>query len=545
MSEIKMTKYNGTAVSEGIATGKVFFVELNSGNTGIQKTDDPEKEIEKLVQALDTASEELMALYEKASESADDSVAEIFMIHSMMLQDEDFRNRMIQLIQEEKMSSASAVSVAAKEFSADLADSGSDYIAERGADISDVENRVIRILEGTNAVNLPSIDQKIVLVANEITPSLTLMFERSQLLGLVSAKGSATCHAAILAKSLGIPCVITPGIVYDEAVNGLNCVVDALSGVVIYNPGEAELSDAEKKIAKYEAEKKELELIKDAPCETKSGQKVKLFCNVGSLEDIDRALENNAEGIGLFRSEFMYLGRDTLPTEEELTDVYTKAAKKLNGKKLVIRTLDIGADKKTDCIPMKDEENPALGIRALRLCFARPDIFQIQLRAILRAAIHGNVSVMFPMICSVSEIRRAKSLLIAAADDLEKRGIPHADKIETGIMVETPAAAVISDLLAKEVDFFSLGTNDLTQYTLAVDRQNENAAIYCDSHHEAVIRLIELTCKNAHDNGIWCGICGELGSDLALTERFVKAGMDELSVGANSILQVKKKVREL
>lgn len=540
-----MMVHKGTSVSEGIATGTIFFVELNSASDKVQKCDDPEKEIERLNEALDIASGELMELYEKACQSADDSVADIFMIHSMMLQDDDFRNRMMELIREDNFSAISAVSLASKEFSESLADSGSDYIAERGADISDVESRVIRILQGTNALSLPGSDEKIVLVANEITPSLTLMFERNQLLGLVSAKGSATCHAAILAKSLGIPCVITPGVNFGSEINGKTCIVNALDSFIVMDPDSSQLEEASSIEAKFLEDKKALELLKDAPCETKDGRKVKLFCNVGSLEDIDQALKNNAEGIGLFRSEFMYLGRVILPTEEELADVYTKAAKKLGDKKLVIRTLDIGADKKTECIPMKDEENPALGIRALRLCFAQPELFQIQLRAILRAAIHGNISVMFPMISSVSEIRRAKFFMAQAADDLTKRNIPHADKIETGIMVETPAAAIISDLLAKEVDFFSLGTNDLTQYTLAVDRQNEDAAPYCDAHHEAVLRLIELTCKNAHDNNIWCGICGELGSDISVTERFVNAGIDELSVGANSILKVKKRIREL
>lgn len=540
-----MIQYKGNSVSAGIAKGTVFFYEVNSSSNNNQKCDDPEKEIERLNAALDQASSELLELFEKASQSADASVADIFMIHSMMLQDDDFRNRMTELIRDENLSAVSAVALASKEFSASLADSGSDYIAERGADISDVESRVTRILSGTDVLSLPRSDEKIILVANEITPSLTLMFDREQLLGLVSAKGSSTCHAAILAKSLGIPCVITPGTIYEKSINGKNCIVDALEGFVTVDPDDKSMADAISKEEKFLEEKRNLELLKDAPCETKSGKKVKLFCNVGSLDDVDLAVKNNAEGVGLFRSEFMYLGRDILPTEEELTNVYTKAAQKLGDRKLVIRTLDIGADKKTDCIPMKDEENPALGIRALRLCFARPDLFQVQLRAILRAAVHGNVSVMFPMISSVSEIRRAKFFIAQACDDLEKRGIPHVEKIETGIMVETPAAAVISDLLAKEVDFFSLGTNDLTQYTLAVDRQNEDAATYCDAHHEAVLRLIETTIRNAHENNIWCGICGELGSDLAVTERFVNAGVDELSVGANSILQLKKKIREL
>lgn len=540
-----MTEYKGTAVSAGVALGVVFFAEVGGNEKIKQTTDDVDAELERLDNALETAVKELDELSEKTLESADASVADIFMIHGMMLQDDDFSGRMSELIKTEHLSAEAAVKKAAAEFAEGLADSGSDYIAERGADVSDVENRVIRILQGTNAVNLPDANQKIILVANEITPSLTLMFDRSQLLGLVSAKGSRTAHAAILARSLGIPAVITPGAVYDSSISGQECIVDGINGSAIFAPDDGRKETARALERQYQEEQKMLAALKTAPAVTKSGQKIQLFCNAGSLDDIDKALECGGEGIGLFRSEFMYMGRDALPTEEELADVYSKAAEKLGGKKLVIRTLDIGADKKTDCIPMKDEPNPALGIRALRLCFARPDIFNAQLRAILRAAAKGNVAVMFPMIISVAELRRAKALLAAAADDLEKRKIPHAERIETGIMVETPAAAVVSDLLAAESDFFSIGTNDLTQYTLAVDRQNEEAAAYSDPHHEAVLRLIELTCRNAHEHGIWCGICGELGADTEVAERFVKCGMDELSVSPASLLPLKKAIRDM
>ncbi|MCR5763794.1 MAG: phosphoenolpyruvate--protein phosphotransferase [Treponema sp.] len=533
------------SVSPGIALGTVFFVADRESPACTEKVADTAGELQQLMHALDVAGEELDSLYRKAQDSADNSVADIFMIHGMMLQDEDFRARMTELIEKENYSSVSAVSKAAEEFSSDLAESGSDYIAERGADVSDVVNRVIRILQGTNAMSLPDAEEKVILVANEITPSLTLMFDRKQLLGLVSAKGSNTSHAAILARSLGIPAVITSGIAYDNSINGSKCIVDGLKGTVTIAPDKEAEAAAVAGQQRYERELNDLELLKNEKAITKNGKEIKLFCNVGSLEDVDAAVSCGCDGVGLFRSEFLYLGRNSLPSEEELADVYIRAAEKLSGKKLVIRTLDIGADKKTDCIPMKDEENPALGIRALRLCFERPDLFEVQVRAILRAAVKGNVAVMFPMINSVSEVRRAKAFVTAAADDLEKRNIPHADRIETGIMVETPAAAVISDLLAAEVDFFSLGTNDLTQYTLAVDRQNEEACAYCDSHHEAVLRLIELTCRNAHNHNIWCGICGELGADEVLTERFVKAGIDELSVSPNSLLSLKRKIRSL
>jgi phosphoenolpyruvate-protein phosphotransferase (PTS system enzyme I) len=540
-----MTELKGLAVSPGIATGTVYLVENTDTAGTAEKAEDKEAEIRRLTCALDTAAEELTGLYNKALNTTDDSVADIFMIHGMMLQDDDFRSRMTALITETGLSAEAAVSQAAKEFSDDLLKSGSDYIAQRGADISDVEHRVIRILSGKNAPQLPEADEKIVLAADEITPGMTLMFEKSQLLGFVSCKGSTTSHAAILARSLGIPAVITTGTIMDSKVNGVPCIVDGVHGNVIFSPDVQQLEAADISRKKYEAEQQELLSLRTAPAETGSGQKVTLYCNAGSLDDVDRAIACGAEGIGLFRSEFLYLGRSGLPAEEELADVYTKAIKKLGGRKLIIRTLDIGADKKTDCIPMKTEPNPALGIRALRLCFAKPDLFGIQLRAILRAAANGPVSIMFPMVCSVSEIRRAKACLTAAAADLEKRKIPHADRLETGIMVETPAAAVISDILAEEVDFFSIGSNDLTQYTLAADRQNDDVAAYCNPHHESILRLIELTVKNAHEHGIWCGICGELGADTALTERFVKAGMNELSVSPPSLLQLKKKIREL
>ncbi len=540
-----MTELKGLPVSPGIAAGTVYFV-ATADNAGTpRKTEDTEAEIRRLTGALDRAAEELTGLYDKALNTADDSVADIFMIHGMMLQDDDFRNRMTALITKDGFSAEAAVSRAAAEFEEDLSKSGSDYIAQRGADISDLEHMVIRILTGRSAVQLPDADEKIILAADEITPSLTLMFERSQLLGLVSGKGSTTSHAAILARSLGIPAVIASGTVLDNTVSGVQCIVDGVHGNVIFSPDVQQFEDADRCRKKYELEQQELLSLRTAPAETESGQKVTLCCNAGSLDDIDRALECGAEGIGLFRSEFLYLGRSELPTEEELTDVYTKAVRKLNGRRLVVRTLDIGADKKTDCIPMKPEPNPALGIRALRLCFAEPDLFAVQLRAILRAAANGPVSVMFPMICSVSEIRRAKACLTSAADDLEKRKIPHADRLETGIMVETPAAAVISDILAEEADFFSIGSNDLTQYTLAVDRQNEDASAYCDPHHESVMRLIELTVKNAHEHGIWCGICGELGADTSVTKRFLLSGIDELSVSPQALLLLKKKIREL
>ncbi len=540
-----MTEHTGIAISAGLAEGTIFFVEDYDFSTVAQTTNDVKAELKRLHTAMEQTALEINELYEKATHSADESVADIFMIHQLMLQDEDFLNGIETLISKEKCSAEVAVSKAAEEFSAELSDSGSDYIAERGADIADIAQHLIRILQGKDAIEQPPADQKIILAANEITPSLTLLFDKSQLIGFVSAKGSATCHAAILARSLGIPAVIIKNAKFDASLNNTPCLIDGLKGTVIFNPDKKQIKAMKTAQTNFEKEQEALLKLKDLPAVTKSGAKVELFCNAASLDDIDNAIAYGAEGIGLFRSEFLYLGRKTLPSEDELTKVYTQAVEKLDGRKLVIRTLDIGADKQSDCIPMKAEANPVLGVRGLRLCFAKPDIFMVQLRAILRAASAGPVAIMFPMVASTSEITEAKRALEKAKTELKKDGIAYGEKLEVGIMVETPAAAVISDLLAKEVDFFSIGTNDLTQYTLAADRQNEDMDSYCDPHHEAVLRLIELTIKNAHAQGIWCGICGELGADLSLSKRFIDAGVDELSVVPSSLLRLKENIRNL
>ncbi|MCR5290935.1 MAG: phosphoenolpyruvate--protein phosphotransferase [Treponema sp.] len=541
-----MTEYIGIPISEGITLGSVFFMANTEASPVASHIDDIEKEIHKLNSSLDAAAGELNELYEKALESEGESVADIFMIHCMMLQDDDFRTRMVELIVKERCSAQVAVLQAAQEFSQDLAESGSNYIADRGVDISDVAQRVLRHLNGNQSVKQPSPDKKIILVANEITPSMTFLFDRSQLLGLVCSRGSSTNHTSILARSLGIPAVITPGITYTEDdIQGKLCIVNGSTGAVCFDPDIDKVQNAEKEIFFFKKRQKDLRRLIHLPAITKSGTKVLLYANAGSLKDVDEALALGAEGIGLFRSEFLYMGRNTLPSEDELADVYTKAVKKLDGKPLVIRTLDIGADKQTDCIPLEHEENPALGIRGLRLCFERQDLFDVQLKAILRAAKAGPVSIMFPMVCSVSEIRRAKASVLAASADLEKQDVPHSNRVDIGIMIETPAAAIISDLLAKEVSFFSIGTNDLIQFTLAVDRQNQAATAYCDTHHESILRLIEMVIRNAHAAGVTCSICGELGADLSLTERLVQSGIDKLSLVPNRLLPIKQKIREL
>ena len=541
-----MITYKGNAVSAGIAQGNILFLKAQKQqNFADVHVCDKEGECNRLTDACAAASEQLMDLYDKALESSGEETAGIFMVHSMMLQDDDFLQSMKDLISKSGCCAEYAVSVVAKQFAADLADSGSDYIAERGSDVADVSTRVIQILQGQDtSVDLKD-DKPVILVAEELTPSQTLMFDRSKLLALVSRKGSRTSHTAILARSLSIPAIICPDMKLDDSICGKKAIVDGLTGTITIEPDEAVAKAAAEKEEAYLKEQKELESLKDKEAVTKSGQKVKIYGNAGNLEDIETIVETGGEGVGLFRSEFLYLGRDTLPTEDELTQVYSNAAKKLDGRLLVIRTLDIGADKKAPCLPLEEEPNPALGIRALRLCFEAPDVFITQLRSILRASACGNVAIMFPMIISLAEIKKAKEYVNEAAKQLEAEKIPYKMPAQIGIMIETPAAALVSDQLAKEVDFFSIGSNDLTQYTLAIDRQNERLDKYCDTHHEAVLRLIEFSAKSAHDNGIWCGICGELGSDLELTERFVDAKMDELSVYPGAILPLKKKIREL
>ncbi len=536
---------SGITVSEGFAEGEVFFIEDYDLNSIPQKTEDVKEEKKRIEIAIEKAIVELQVLYEKAIKRADEDIANIFMIHQFMLQDEDFIDRINELIEKEKFSAEKAISQTGEEFSKALEDSGSEYIAERSSDLTDITQLVIRILQNKKQPTIPSPDSKIILVANEITPSLSLLFEKSQLLGFVSAKGSPTCHASILARSLHIPAIVIKGANFNKSINGKKCLINGKNSEVIFSPNNKQIKELEIAIKEFKKEKASLLRLKELPAVTKKGEEIKLYCNAASLEDIDNALKYGAEGIGLFRSEFLYMGRSLLPSEDELTDIYKQAAIKLEGKKLIIRTLDIGADKKTECIPMKEEANPVLGIRGLRLCFDKPKIFMTQLRAILRASHFGSVAIMFPMVSSIEDIKEAKKYLEEAKKELRKENIEYGKNIEVGIMIETPASAIISDILADEVDFFSIGTNDLIQYTIAIDRQNEEMEKYYKPHHEAVLRLIELTIKNAHKKNIWCGICGELGADLNVTERLVKADIDEISVSSNFLLPLKDKIRSI
>ena len=419
-----------------------------------------------------------------------------------------------------------------------------EYMQGRAADVLDISRRVEQILSGGPAIDFSQYDQ-VILAADDLAPSETMQLDTKKILGFVLSGGSASSHTAILARNLGIATVVNTGTQIHTDLEGKMAVVDGFTGTVYLDPDEATLTAMQEKQKQAQAERERLENVRGKESVTQDGQKVLIYANAGNPADLPRVVASDAEGIGLFRSEFLYLENDDYPTEEQQFEAYKKALTAMEGKRVVIRTMDIGADKKADYFDLDPEENPAMGLRAIRICLTRPELFKTQLRALCRASVYGRLAIMFPMIISVEEVRKAKALLAEVMARLKKEGIPCAEQIETGIMIETPAAALVSDALAEEVDFFSLGTNDLTQYTLAIDRQQTKLDAFFDPHHPAVLRLIELTAKNAHKAGIWVGICGELGADLSLTEAFLRMGIDELSVSATSVLPLRDKVRSL
>jgi phosphotransferase system enzyme I (PtsI) len=418
-----------------------------------------------------------------------------------------------------------------------------EYMKARSVDVYDISKRVIEILAGEGQT-IAGHDEPVILAADDFTPSETAQLDRSKVLALVSQQGAANSHTAIFARTMGIPAIIGFGAFLSGDLSGKESILDGDTGVLYLDPEPEIIKKLEAKQEELRREKEKLEQLRGKPTLTKSGKPMKLFANIGSVNDAVAALAGDAEGVGLFRSEFLYLGRDEYPDEESQYDSYRKVLEKMEGRQVVIRTLDIGADKQADYFNLPPEENPALGMRAIRICLTRPDIFKTQLRAIYRASAHGNAAIMFPMISSLDELQRAKELAKTVRQELSAKGIPFNAEVPVGIMIETPASAVISDILAKEADFFSIGTNDLTQYTLAVDRQNDSIASFCDTHHEAILRLIKLACDNAHQAGIWCGICGSLGADPALTKTFVEMGLDELSVEPSRILKLRALIAE-
>ena len=536
----KMEIQNGKKVFSGIAIAKVLFYSKQQNQVVRRHIEDTQAEITRYQDAKSTAIEQLQGLYEKALKEVGEMNAQIFEVHQMMLEDDDYNDSVCNMIRAQEINAEYAVATTGDNFAKMFAEMEDDYFRARSADIKDISERVLSILNGNQqSSNLG--DEPVILVAEDLAPSETVQMDKSKLAAFVTRLGSANSHTAILARTMGIPALI--GVTIREEWNGKLAVVDGVEGKIIVEPDEDVLAEYQKKLAAEQEQKELLLQLKGKENVTKSGQKINLYANIANASDLAAVLKNDAGGIGLFRSEFLYLEKDELPTEEEQFQAYRQVAETMAGKKVIIRTLDIGADKKVDYLNLGTEENPALGYRAIRICLEQPDIFKTQLRALFRASNYGNISIMYPMITSLQEIHDIKAIVNEVKQELRDAGVPFGE-VEEGIMIETPAAAVMSDVLAEEVDFFSIGTNDLTQYTLAIDRQNPRLDRFFDAHSEAVLRLIELVVKNAHNAGIWAGICGELGADMELTERFLAMGMDELSVSPGCILPLRNKIRE-
>lgn len=529
----------GKAIFGGIAIGPISFFAKEQKQVKRTKVEDTEAEIARYEAALATAIEQLGALYEKALKEVGESEAQIFEVHQMMLEDDDYNDSVKNIITSQGLNAEYAVATTGDNFSTMFAAMDDEYFQARAVDVKDISERIINILMGIGEAKVS--DEPSIIVAEDLAPSETVQMDKSKLLGFVTRLGSSNSHTAILARTMNIPALIQVDI--KEEWNGKQAIIDGFSGKFIIEPEADVLEEYQKKQAEQQERRRLLAEQKGKPTVTKNGKAIKLFANIGSVSDLQSVMENDAAGIGLFRSEFLYLESDAYPTEEEQFKAYKMVAETMAGKKVIIRTLDIGADKQVDYFELDKEENPAMGLRAIRICLTRPEIFKTQLRALLRASAFGNIAVMYPMIISVEEVHKIKAIMEEVKAELDEAGIPYGN-VEQGIMIETPAAVILSDLLAKEVDFFSIGTNDLTQYTLAIDRQNAKLDEFYNPHHEAVLRMIQMVVENAHKAGIWTGICGELGADLELTDRFMEMGVDELSVSPTFIYPVRQKIRE-
>ena len=537
-----MQIYKGKSVFGGIAIGKISVYKKDEQLVKRVKIEDADAEMERYTAARNIAAAQLQKLYDKALKEVGEANAAIFEVHQMMLEDEDYNESVENIIHSQMVNAEYAVASTADNFAQMFEAMDDDYMRGRAADVRDISERVITVLAGGAGSGLDS-DEPVIIAADDLAPSETVQLDKDKVLSFVTAHGSENSHTAILARTMGIPALIGTGIDLDETVDGKLGIVDGTNGVVYVDP-DAELLEEMKKKQQEEQEKKRLlQTLKGKENITLDGQKVMLYANVGNIKDLGIALQNDAGGIGLFRSEFIYLEREDYPTEEEQFQIYKTVAETMAGKRVIIRTLDIGADKQCDYFNMEHEENPALGCRAIRICLTRPEIFKTQLRALFRASAYGKLAIMYPMITSVKEVHRIKEIVEEVKAELAEQGIEFAIP-EQGIMIETPAAAMVSDELAKEVDFFSVGTNDLTQYTLAIDRQNTKLDEFYDAHHPAVLRMISMVAENAHKAGIWAGICGELGADTTLTQEFLAMGIDELSVSPGSILPIRKIVLE-
>ena len=537
-----MQIYKGKSVFGGIAIGKISVYKKDEQLVKRVKIEDADAEMERYTDARNIAAAQLQKLYDKALKEVGEANAAIFEVHQMMLEDEDYNESVENIIHSQMVNAEYAVASTADNFAQMFEAMDDDYMRGRAADVRDISERVITVLAGGAGSGLDS-DEPVIIAADDLAPSETVQLDKDKVLSFVTAHGSENSHTAILARSMGIPALIGTGIDLDETVDGKLGIVDGTNGVVYVDP-DAELLEEMKKKQQEEQEKKRLlQTLKGKENITLDGQKVMLYANVGNIKDLGIALQNDAGGIGLFRSEFIYLGQDHYPTEEEQFQIYKTVAETMAGRRVIIRTLDIGADKQCDYFELDKEDNPAMGLRAIRICLTRPEIFKTQLRALFRASVYGNINIMYPMIISVDEVRQIKAIVEEVKAELAEQGIEYGNPAQ-GIMIETPASVMMSRELAEEVDFFSIGTNDLTQYTLAIDRQNSKLDKFFDSHHPAVLRMIQMTVENAHKAGIWCGICGELGADQALTKDFLAMGVDELSVSPGSILPLRKIILE-
>lgn len=537
-----MLKFNGTSVFGGIAIGSLCIFQKKKNKIERRQIENAEQEVQRFENAKETGISQLKELYDKALKDVGEAEAMIFEVHQMMMDDGDYVDSICSIIREEHTNAEYAVSQVQNRFVAMFEAMDDDYMRGRAADIRDISERLIGILSGTQQA-ADMFQEPVVIVAQDLAPSETVQFEKDKLLAIITREGSANSHTAILARTMDIPALIQTDIELKSEYHGKKVIVDGFTGTVYVDPDAETLKVMEEKLAKCREEKQLLQQLKGKEDVTADGRKIKLYANIGNPKDVESVLQNDARGIGLFRSEFLYLESNDFPTEEEQFQAYKTVAEKMEGKKVIIRTLDIGADKTVDYFGLEQEENPAMGYRAIRICLTQPEIFKTQLRALYRASVYGEIAIMFPMITSVEEILEIKDIVEAVKEELKQQGIPFKE-VELGVMIETPAAAMVSDDLAKEVDFFSIGTNDLTQYTLAIDRQNAKLGHFYQPHHKAILRMIEMVVKNAHAAGIWAGICGELGADLELTETFVKMGVDELSVSPSMVLKVRKNIRE-
>lgn len=538
-----MRKFQGKSVYKGIVMGPIAVFRKKDSPVKRRRIDDAQAETLRVHLAIEKAKAELGKLYEKAVVEVGEANAAIFEVHQMLLEDEDFLDAINNMIQTELINGEYAVSVTGDNFSQMFAAMEDDYMKARAADIKDISERVVRNLSGRKEDDLNSGVPSIV-VADDLSPSETVQMDKDKILAFVTVHGSINSHTAILARMMNIPALIGVPVNLEQMENGMTAIVDGFHGEMILEPDEATCKMAEQKILEEQEKIKLLHELKGKENITLDGHKIHIYANIGNVNDIGYVLENDAGGIGLFRSEFLYLGRKDFPTEEEQYQAYKQAAQMMAGKKVIIRTLDIGADKQVEYFHLENEENPALGYRAIRICLKQQDIFKTQLRALLRAAVHGNISVMYPMIISVEEVEQIYAIVEEVKRELEAQQIQYRIP-EQGIMIETPAAAIMSDELAEKVDFFSIGTNDLTQYTLAIDRQNAKLDDFYNPHHKAIMRMIQMVVDNAHKHGKWAGICGELGADTSLTEEFVRMGVDELSVAPSMVLKLRKIVREM